>query len=141
MNAQIEMQDLDAILQTAIDAGVAFDAVLTPEERQLLETYQHRDRKIDFIPHVALTEAQLEQAEYDFAALTVAEALTALADKIHAVMSRRREELYWKCIEAYYVAEELSRDPEHAHLIPHVEAMRAAHERDYGKPIPPRGGH
>mgnify|MGYP006137632743 CR=1 FL=1 len=35
-------------------------------------------------------------------------------------------------------AEELARDPENAHLIPHVEKMREAYLSSYGRPIPPR---
>ena len=93
------------------------------------------------VPQVAVTPEQREQAESDFAALAVAEALMALAAKIKAVLARREEELYQKCLTAYYVAEDLARDPQHASLIPHVEAMRAAHERDYGYPIPPREAH
>ena len=48
------------------------------------------------------------------------------------------EELYRKGLEVYYAAEDLARDPAHAELIPHVEAMRRAHEAQYGRPIPPR---
>lgn len=142
MNAQTQFSaaDLDAILQAAIDAGVAFDTVLTAEERQLFENYLSDERPL-MIPQVAVTPEQREQAESDFAALAVAEALMALAAKIRAVLARREEELYQKCLTAYYVAEDLARDPQHANLIPHVEALRAAHERDYGFPIPPREAH
>jgi hypothetical protein len=90
---------------------------------------------------VATTTEQREQAESDFAALAAADALSALAAKIKAVLARRHEELYQKCLTAYYVAEDLARDPQHADLIPHVESMRAAHERDYGYSIPPREAH
>jgi hypothetical protein len=41
-------------------------------------------------------------------------------------------------MEVYYSAEELARDPANAHIIPHVEAMRAAYEKDFGHPIPAR---
>lgn len=142
MNAQTQLSaiDLDAILQAAIDAGIAFDAVLTAEERQLFESYLS-DESPHMIPQVAVTAEQREQAESDFATLAVAETLMALGAKIKAVLARREEELYQKCLAAYYVAEDLARDPQHAELIPHVEALRAAHERDYGRPIPPRGAH
>jgi hypothetical protein len=40
----------------------------------------------------------------------------------------------------YYIAEELAKDPAHAELIQHVEAMRKAHEKQYGKVIPPKKG-
>ncbi|HEX6085329.1 MAG TPA: hypothetical protein VF266_12440 [Thermoanaerobaculia bacterium] len=142
MNAQTQLSasDLDAILQAAIDAGIAFDTVLTAEERQLFDSYLSDERPL-MTPQVAVTPEQREQAESDFATLAVADALMALGAKIKAVLARREEELYQKCLTAYYVAEDLARDPKHAELIPHVESMRAAHERDYGCPIPPRGAH
>lgn len=142
MNAltQLSATDLDAILQAAIDAGIAFDSVLTAEERQLFDNYLSDESPL-MMPQVAVTPEQREQAESDFAALAVADALMALAAKIKAVLARREEELYQKCLTAYYVAEDLSRGPKHANLIPHVEALRAAHERDYGCPIPPRDAH
>lgn len=142
MNASIQTPalDFDAILQTAVDAGIAFDAILTPEERLLLESWRSRDERT-VLPPLAFDATHREQAEHDFTALAVADALSALATKIRTVLELRREELYLQCLEAYYVAEELSRDPQHAELIPHVEAMRAAHERDYGYPIPPKRGH
>ena len=46
--------------------------------------------------------------------------------------------LFDQAMEVYYAAEELSRDPAHAHLIPLVEDLRATFERDMGYPIPPR---
>jgi hypothetical protein len=142
MNAQPQLStsDVDAILQAAVDAGIAFDAVLTAEERQLIESYRAGESPL-MIPQVAVTPQQREQAESDFAALAVADALRALAAKIEAVLARRHEELYQKCLTAYYVAEDLARDPQHANLIPQLETMRAAHERDYGYPIPPREAH
>ena len=142
MNPQTELSaaDLDAILRTAADAGVAFDTVLTAEERLLLDNYRSEEL-LPMIPQVAMTAAQRDQAEHDFATLVVAEALSALARKIRTVLAHREEELYQQCLTVYYTAEELSRDPQHAHLIPHVEAMRAGHERQYGFPIPPRRGH
>jgi hypothetical protein len=48
------------------------------------------------------------------------------------------EEAYRWALDAYYTAEELARDPAHAELVPHVEAMQRAHEAQYGKPIPPK---
>lgn len=132
-----EFQD---ILQAAIDAGVAFDAILTEDERQLVAAYRDH-QELPLLPQVALTAEGRQQAEEDFATLAAAEALLALARKIETVLTRRREELYVQCLEAFYAAEELSRDPAHADLIPHVEAMRRAHEKDYGCPIPPRSGH
>ena len=77
-------------------------------------------------------------SEEDFEWAAVAEGLQSLADDISAGVEQKRARLLEQVLEIYYKAEELARDPEHADLIPHVERMRAAYERDYGRPIPPR---
>jgi hypothetical protein len=41
-------------------------------------------------------------------------------------------------LEIYYAAEKLAKNPEHAHLIPYVEQMRAVYLRDFGTEIPER---
>ncbi len=97
-----EFQD---ILQAAIDAGVAFDAILTDDERQLVAAYRDH-QELPVVPQIALTAEDRRQAEEEFATLAAAEALMALARKIESVLSRRREELYVRCLEAFYVAEE-----------------------------------
>jgi hypothetical protein len=42
-------------------------------------------------------------------------------------------------LDLFYDLKEAVREPENAHLIEHVEQMRAAYERDYGRPIPAKG--
>ena len=74
----------------------------------------------------------------DFEQQAIVDALGSMADELHAALEEKRDKLVRDAMEVYYTAEELARDPEHANLIPHVEAMRAAYERDFGKPIPPR---
>lgn len=74
----------------------------------------------------------------DFDRVAIAETLESMADELRQALDEKREAMMVKAMEVYYTAEDLSRDPEHADLIPHVEAMRAAYERDFGKPIPPR---
>ncbi|HYK04607.1 MAG TPA: hypothetical protein VE974_22840 [Thermoanaerobaculia bacterium] len=39
-------------------------------------------------------------------------------------------------LDIYYAAEELARDPEHVHLVEHVEKMRRSYEAEEGRPIP-----
>ena len=73
--------------------------------------------------------------EFEYAA--VAEALDSLASDLREAIDRKTAEATAKALEVYYAAEELARDPAHADLIPHVEEMRRAYERSYGKPIPP----
>ena len=74
----------------------------------------------------------------EFEALALAEGLESFASDLSAAIERKRAEAVEKALEIYYAAEELSHDPAHADLIPHVERMREAYERDFGRPIPPR---
>jgi len=74
----------------------------------------------------------------DFECAAVADALEAMADDLAAAIADARADLFAKCLEVYYAAEELSRDPAHADLIPHVEEMRRAYQQSCGKPIPAR---
>ena len=76
--------------------------------------------------------------EEDFEYAAVADGLESLADEIHASVEHARKLAVEKALEIYYAAEELSHDPAHAELIPHVQKMREAYERDFGKPIPPK---
>ena len=59
---------------------------------------------------------------------------------MQSVLDRRRQSLYQQALDVYYTTEELARDPENAHLAARVEAMRLAHEREYGYPPPPKRG-
>lgn len=79
----------------------------------------------------------LQSAE-DFEYAAIADAAGSLADELHEAIERVHAEATQKALEVYYAAEELARDPAHAELIPHVQRMREAYERDYGKPIPPK---
>jgi len=74
----------------------------------------------------------------DFDLMAVADGLEAFADDIQAVIEQKHAAALVKALEIYYVTEELARNPEHADLIPHVENMRRAYEKQYGKPIPPK---
>jgi hypothetical protein len=79
----------------------------------------------------------LQTAE-DFEWAAVIDGFESLANDVSAVVARKRAEAMEMALRVYYAAEELSRDPEHAHLIEHVEKMRAAYEREFGRPIPPK---
>ena len=78
-----------------------------------------------------------ETAE-DFEYAAVAAGLQSLADDLSAVIEQKRARAEEQALEIYYTAEELARDPEHAHLIPLVERMRQAYQHDHGCAIPPR---
>jgi len=74
----------------------------------------------------------------DFELLTVADALEELSDEISDSVAFAREQALAEALKIYYAAEELARDPAHADLIPHLEEMRQAYQRDFGVPIPPK---
>ena len=107
----------------------AFQSTVTDEERASLEAKHADDPEA-----AAYAASNAQEALFEF----TIDALGTLAEDMQAVLDGRVQSLYGQALEAYYVAEELARDPEHAHLAAHVEAMRLAHERDYGHPPPPR---
>ena len=74
----------------------------------------------------------------DFEQEAIIEALQSLADDVHAGIEEKRAKMLEKALEIYYVAEELAKQPENAHLIPHVEEMQRAYKAEYGRPIPPK---
>lgn len=131
-----EVQKIDAaeIMRVVADASASFDATLTAEERTALEKMSANDGDQGLV----YSTMEREQAIEDFELLTAADSLQILADQIHATIERRMEDLYQRCLQAYYVAEELAKDPAHANLIPHVEQLQRAHLAQYGKPIPPK---
>ena len=53
--------------------------------------------------------------------------------RVHAAIEEKREKLFRDSMEIYYTGVTVPRPP-HAHLIPHVEAMRAAYMKDFGRP-------
>jgi hypothetical protein len=117
------------ILRVANDMTEAFRSTVTEEERAALDA-KHANE-----PESAVYAAgSREEAMTEF----TIDALQALADDMQSVLDRRMETLYHRSLDVYYAAEELARQPEHAHLVEHVEAMRRAHEKEYGVPPPPR---
>ena len=81
----------------------------------------------------------LFETEEDFECAAVIDGIESLHDELEAAIERKKAEVVEKALNIYYDLEEASRDPENAHLIEQVEEMRAAYERDYGSPIPPKG--
>jgi hypothetical protein len=79
-----------------------------------------------------------DEAMEAFEMLALEDTLESLAADVHAIVEEKREALMAKVMEIYYAAEELSKDPEHADLIPQVEQMRAAYRKDFGTEIPPK---
>jgi len=118
--------DAEAILRKLAELRKSIPHV---EEKPRSGTIDGRAAGIDGMP--------LETPE-DFEYAAVADALDSLASDVRAAIDRAQAEATEKALEVYYTAEELARDPAHADLIPHVEQMRRAYERTYGKPIPPK---
>lgn len=75
----------------------------------------------------------------DFEWAAVIDGIQSLADDVRTMVDQKRTQAIEAALKIYYTAEELSRDPEHADLIPLVEQMREAYQRDFGRPIPPKG--
>lgn len=128
------MIDTTEVLRVVGEASAAFETWLSEEGRQAREERKGEDE----MSALVYPADQREEALRDFEILGAAEALRSLADEIQAECDRRMEAAYRAALEIYYKAEELARDPAHAELVPHVAAMRAAHEEQYGKPIPAR---
>ena len=131
MNQTIDVQ---AVFDLVRNATETFAADLKPEERLAIKDVSADD----VLPGIVYSVDEREQAMSEFDTLAAAQALSTLANQIQYVVDRRMQEAYRMALDVYYAAEELARDPEHAELIPHVEAMRQAHEQQYGKPIPPK---
>jgi hypothetical protein len=72
----------------------------------------------------------------DFELETVADALETMVEETNAVVEALEESLFAQALDIYYAAEELARDPEHAHLIEYVEKMRRSYEAEEGRPMP-----
>ena len=74
----------------------------------------------------------------DFEQQAIIDALQSLADDVHAGIEEKRAKMMEKALEIYYVAEELAKQPENAHLVKHVEEMQRAYQAEFGRPIPPK---
>ena len=117
------------ILRVANDTSNAFRGTLTDEERAALDAKHENEA-----PSAAYAVATREDATIEF----TIDALQTLGNDMQSILDRRMEKLYREALEVYYATEELAAKPEHAHLREQLEAMRAAHERQYGCPPPPR---
>jgi hypothetical protein len=124
----------DNALRVLSETAAAFQAQLSDDERALLATENADDTGASIV----YAADERDQALADFELLAAVDAAEALARDIRAFCDRRLEEAYRSALEVYYTAEELARDPEHAELVVHVEAMRRAHLEQYGRAIPPR---
>lgn len=69
---------------------------------------------------------------------TLANALESFAGELSDSIETAQQQAMAGALEIYYAAEKLAKDPEHAHLIPLVEQMRAVYLRDFGRDIPER---
>ncbi len=90
------------------------------------------DTVADMGAFVAGTPEEMEAFEME----TLADALESFADELSESIETAQQRAMEQAMEIYYAAEKLSKDPEHAHLIPYVEEMRKVYRRDFGKDIP-----
>ena len=118
----------EELLKVANQASAAFQATMSEAESASLAAAPPAPP--------AHSTMNSEDALLEFAADAVGE----LAAEMRTIIDQRMEKVYQDALEVYYATEELARDPANAHLIPHLEAMRRGHERDYGRAIPPREG-
>ena len=83
------------------------------------------------------TERRLDaHSVEDFDGEALAEALETMAEEVHAMVEAASRAVVEQALDIYYALEDLVRDPEHAHLLPHLENMRNAYEKDYGCAVP-----
>jgi hypothetical protein len=102
---------------------------------------EYLDRNRPRPSHEGRMEALLgfePQTPEDFEYFALHEGVQALADDLHEALTYAHEKGRKMVLKVYYAGEELVRDPQHAHLIPQLEEIRRAYERDYGHPIPPK---
>jgi hypothetical protein len=101
------------------------------------------------VPHLAATPPRdaastptllgtTEEAMELFELETLAHALESFAGEISDSIETAQQQAMAGALEIYYAAEKLAKDPEHAHLMPYVEQMRAVYRRDFGRDIPDR---
>lgn len=128
--------DIEAVMRVLAEADQLVESSITEEERQAIRALRRQVEQHD--PGGLYAAGEDAQAAEDFELLATADALDALAGKIRAIVEYKEAKLYQKALDVYYTTEELSKDPANAHLKEHVERMRESHERQYGKPIPPK---
>ena len=123
-------QQSEEVLGVLNSVSQMFRSAVTKEERAALDARHVDEPEMTHYPAASREEAMLQ---------FTADALKTFADDMGSVLDQRVDRLYHQALEVYYQAEELSREPEHEHLIAHVEAMRRAHEKEYGCLPPPQG--
>lgn len=79
------------------------------------------------------------ETEEDFEWAAVHDGVESLARDVSIVAAQKRAAAVEMALQVYYAMEEAARDPANAHLLEEVEKMQAAYERDFGRPIPPKG--
>jgi hypothetical protein len=106
----------------------------------ILETLAKLRQSIPYklVPVPESRSVPSHQSVADFEEATIVEELERLTAELTDALDAAHDRVLVNALEVYYATEALARDPENAHLIPHVEAMRRAFEHDYGIPIPER---
>jgi hypothetical protein len=122
--------------QKKMTAAEILDELAKLRERLPEEMRRPRPKKKETTERMSFPPSG--DAMADFEQQAIIDALQSLADDVHAGVEEKRAKMLEKALEIYYVAEELAKQPENAHLIKHVEEMQRAYQAEYGRPIPPK---
>ena len=122
--------------QKKMTAAEILDELAKLRERLPEEMRRPRPKKKETTERMSFPASG--DAMADFEQQAIIDALQSLADDVHAGVEEKRAKMMEKALEIYYVAEELSKQPENAHLIKHVEEMQRAYQAEFGRPIPPK---
>jgi hypothetical protein len=128
-------------------ARPAFGGIMSKKKidvEGILNTLASIRKRIPHLPAVPPREttadpallSDSEEAMELFEMETLAVALESFAGEVSAAIDDAQQKAMAQALQIYYAAEELAKDPEHAHLIPYVEQMRAIYRRDFGRDIP-----
>jgi hypothetical protein len=122
-----ERPDAEAVLQAVAEMRESLPEI--PGGRRSNNTHDG---------HSLFPDGEPAETEEDFEWAAVIDALESLTEDIYAVAEHKEAKLIESLLEVYYAAEEAAHDPANAELLPHLQKMRDAYERDFGEPIPPR---
>lgn len=128
--------DVEALMKILVEADKMVESGLTEDERAAVAALRQRVEENEPLFYAAGGEDA--KASEDFDLLASADALESLAAKVRAAVAIKEAKIYEHALEVFYATEELSKDPANAHLVEQVKKMREAHQKSYGKPIPPK---
>jgi hypothetical protein len=136
MKNQKKSFDVEALMKILVEADKMVESGLSEDERAAVAAMRKRVEENEPLFYAAGGEDA--KAAEDFELLASADALESLAAKVRAAVAIKEEKIYQHALEVFYAMEEQAKDPANAHLVEQVQKMREAHQRSYGKPVPPK---